>query len=191
MKSKMKNQMKKMSFVVAAVSLAASASVMARPAISYNYAGVQYVDQDVDDYDCSQDGLRVYGSVELNRDFFALGSFSDVSGGGCGSQAFSAGLGYQTVFGADSSMYGTVSFENISPDHGSSDSGVVVAGGLRGFINNNLEAKIELSHHTVYDGNTVLGGGVAYWFLPTVSVTGDLGLGTEASEIALGMRVNF
>lgn len=191
MRNRMKSKMKKMSFVVAAVSLVASASVMARPAISYNYAGVQYVDQDVDDYDCSQDGLRVYGSYELNSDFFALGSFSDVSGGGCGSQALSVGLGYQTLFGADSSIYGTVSFENISPDYGSSDSGVVVAGGLRGFINNNLEAKVELAHHTVGDGNTVLGGGVAYWFQPTMSVTGDLGLGTEASEIAVGLRVNF
>jgi len=187
----MKNQMKKISYLIAAVSLATSASVMARPGISYNYAGIQYVDQDVDDFDCNQDGLRVSGSFELNSDFFALGSFSDVSGGGCGSQAFSAGVGYHTLFGADSSMYGALSFENISPDHGSSDSGMVVAAGLRGFINNDLEAKVELSHHTVGDGNTVLGGGVAYWFMPTLSVTGDVGLGTEGSEFAVGMRFNF
>lgn len=187
----MKNSIKKMSYFVAAAGLVGSMGVNAAPAISYNYAALQYVDQDVDDYDCNQDGLRASGSFELNSDFFALGSFSDVSGGGCGSQAFNAGIGYHTLFGAESSMYGALSFENISPDNGSSDSGMVVAGGLRGFIHNNLEAKVELSHHTVGDGNTVLGGGVAYWFLPNLSVTGDVGLGTEASEFAAGLRLNF
>lgn len=187
----MKNSIKTLSCLTAVAGLCAVANVQAAPEISYNYAALQFVEQDLDDYACDQDGLRLSGSMELNSDFFAIGSYSDVSGGGCGSEAISAGIGYRTVFGADSSMYGTLSAENISPDGGSSDSGLIAAVGLRGFINNNLEAKVELAHHTVFDGNTVLGGGVAYWFAPQFAITGDVGFGSEASEVGLGVRMNF
>lgn len=187
----MKNSIKKMSFAIAAVSLLGSASVMANSAISYNYAGIQYLEQDVDDYDCNQDGLRVGGSVEISDDFFALGSYSDVSGGHCGSENLNVGLGYHTLFGADSSIYGALSLENTSVDQGESDSGLIAAVGLRGIVARNTELKIELAHHTAFDGNTVLNGGVAYWFAPTVSVTADAGLGSETSEVAVGLRLNF
>ena len=187
----MKFSLKKMTYLIAVAGLAGSVNVNAAPGISYNYAALQFIDQDVDDYDCNQDGLRLSGSLALNDDFFALGSYSDVSGGRCGSEAISAGIGYHTLFGADSSLYGALSAENISPDIGGSDSGLVVAAGLRGFINNNVEAKIELSHHTAFDGNTVLGGGIAYWFAPQFSVTADVGLGSESSEIGIGLRMNF
>lgn len=187
----MNNSFKKMSLLIAAAGLAASVNTMAAPGISYNYAALQFIDQDLDDSNCSQDGLRLSGNLELNDDFFALGSYSDVSGSHCGSEALKVGLGYHTLFGADSSAYGTLSFENVSVDHGESDSGLVVAAGLRGFINNNLEAKVELAHHTTHDGNTVLGGGIAYWFAPQFAATADVGLGSEASEIGLGLRMNF
>jgi len=188
----MKNTLKKMSYIVVAAGLVGSVSVNAAPGISYNYAALQFVDQDVDDHDCNQDGLRLSGSLELNDDFFAIGSYSDVSGGHCGSENLSAGLGYHTLFGADSSIYGTLSVENTSVDGvGESDSGLVAAAGLRGFIENNVELKVQLAHHTAFDGNTVLSGGVAYWFAPNFSVTGDAGLGSESSELALGLRMNF
>ncbi|WP_238582380.1 porin family protein [Cellvibrio sp. OA-2007] len=182
--------MKKISLAIAAVSLFASASVMARSAVSYTYAGVQFINQDLDG-GCNQDGVRLGGSLELNSDFFALGSYSDVSGNGCGSENLKMGIGYHTLFGADSSLYGALSAENISVDYGNSDSGLIVAAGLRGFIENNVELKVELAHHTAFDGNTVLSGGIAYWFAPTFSVTGDVGLGSESSELALGLRMNF
>jgi hypothetical protein len=187
----MKNSIKKMTYALVAVSAFASTSVMARNQISYNYASIQVIDQHLDDYNCSQDGLRLGGSLEVSSDFFVQGSYSDVSGNRCGSENLQVGLGYHTLFGADSSLYGVLGFENTSVDQGESDSGLYVGAGLRGFIHTNLEAKAQLAHHTVHDGNTVLSGGVAYWFLPTLSVTGDVGLGTETSEIAVGLRLNF
>lgn len=177
--------------MIAAVGIMSSASVFAAPKISYNNLGIQFVAQDVDDTHCDQDGLRISGSLELNSDFFALGSFSDLSDSHCGARAISAGIGYRTVFGADSSLYGALSVENISPDHSGSDTGLVAAVGLRGFIEPQLEAKIQLAHHTAFDGNTVLSGGVAYWFTHNLAATADVGLGTETSEIGLGLRLNF
>ena len=43
----MKNTLKKMSYLVAVAGLAGSVSVNAAPGISYNYAALQYIDQDV------------------------------------------------------------------------------------------------------------------------------------------------
>ena len=167
-------------------------SCLAKSAVSYNYAGLQYLSQNLDDADCSQDGLSLNGSMELDSDFFALGSYTDVSGShGCGSETINLGGGYRTLFGADSSLYGTLSYENTSVDYGHSDSGLIAAVGLRGFYQANLEAKIELAHHTAFDGNTVLTGGVAYWFDPRFSATGEVSLGSDASGIAVGVRMSL
>lgn len=192
----MKSSMKKMGMLIAAAGLVSSANVMANSPLSYNYAALQFVNQNVDDgngsgKDCDQDGLRLSGSLELNSDFFAVGSFSDLSDGRCGANALSIGVGYHTLFGADSSLYGTLSMENIDVDHGDSDSGLIAAVGLRGFIDHKVEAKVQLAHHTAFDGNTVLSGGIAYWFARNFAATADIGLGTEASEIGLGVRMNF
>lgn len=187
----MKNTCKKIAYTVATVSLLASLTAEARPRISYDYVGAQFFEQDLDDFDCDQDGLAIGGSKSLNNDLFVLGSYADASGDECGSGNLQLGLGYHTLFGADSSMYGALSFEDVSADRGEDDTGIIVAAGLRGFLTNELEAKIELAHHTVYDGNTQVNGGVAYWFNTQFAATADLSLGSEATSIAVGLRMNF
>lgn len=178
-------------FCVLIGALLCSSFAVAANRISYNYMGAQFVDQDFDDADCSPDGLSIYGSSELNGDFFALGSLADVSGGGCDVKELSLGLGYQTLFGADSSIYGALSIEHMNPDHGENDTGMIVAVGIRGFVAPQLEGKIEVAHHTVYDGDTQLNAGVAYWLNRSVAATGDVSLGSEISGIGIGVRFYF
>jgi hypothetical protein len=180
------------SILITSCALLSAPLTWAKSAVSYDYAGIQYLSQNLDDADCSQDGLNIYGSMELNSDFFAIGSLADVGGSkNCGSSTLSLGAGYQELFGADSSIYGTLSYENTSVDHGHSDSGLVAAVGLRGFFQPNLEAKIELAHHTAFDGNTVINGGLVYWFQSNLAATGDLSLGSDTSGIAVGLRMSF
>lgn len=164
---------------------------LANDRISYNYVGAQFIDQDIDDADCDVDGLGIHGSMELNSEFFAVGSLSDLSGGYCDYTNLSAGLGYRSLFGADSSIYGALSFERSDVDNGDDDSGMVIAVGIRGFVTPEVEGKIELAHHTVYDGDTQLNAGAYYWFNPKIAATGDISLGSEASSIAVGVRFNF
>jgi hypothetical protein len=189
----MKSSIKKIIYAATTLSLIISMGAEARPKLSYTYAGAQFFDQDLDDPDCGQDGVRLNGSYALSSDFYAIGSFADANGDRCfGANDFQVGAGYHTLFGADSAIYGAVSFEHVSVDgNGDDDSGLVIAGGLRGFVTNELEAKIELAHHTVYDGNTSLNGGVAYWFHPKISATGDVSLGSEVVGVGVGIRVNF
>jgi hypothetical protein len=169
-----------------------SATAATNSGISYNYLGLQYINQDVDDYDCDQDGLNLYGSLELSSEFFTRASVSDVGGDkGCGSENASIGIGYRASFTSLSSVYGVLSAEKTSVDHGDSDSGLIVAAGIRTYLASSLEGKLELAHHTAFDGDTEISGGLVYWFDPRFAVTGDVSLGSEQKTFAVGARMSF
>lgn len=166
-------------------------TVFAEPEVSYTYAQLNYVSENLDDYDCTQDGLSLSGSVALTEEVFAVGSFSDVSGGGCGSSTFSAGAGYRIAYTEDLSLYTTLSFANTSVDEGDGDSGLVVSAGGRSFVMQNLEARAALSYSSLGDGSVFLNGGVNYWFDTQFAVTGDINWGADSSGFSVGLRANF
>lgn len=181
--------------LLSSVALAASffsISTFAASDISYNWASVQYITEDLDDADCDQDGLTLSGNYEVHDNFFALGSFTDVSGdSGCGSETFSIGGGYKADFSEDASYFVSLSYIDTEVDFGSSDSGLIAAIGARALFTPDLEGRISISRNTAFDGNTVLSGGVSYWFLERLSFNGDVNLGSESSGIALGARFDF
>ncbi|WP_049721852.1 porin family protein [Gilvimarinus polysaccharolyticus] len=160
--------------------------------VSYNNAGLHYIEQDLDDYNCNQDGLRAYASVDIDGHWYALGSVTDVSGNhGCGSSTLAAGAGYRTAFSPSFDLYGTLSVEHTSPDNGSNDTGLIAAAGLRGIIYNNIEGKAEIAHHTAFRDTTALNLGANYWFTRTIAATLDTSLSDEGNSIAAGARINF
>lgn len=159
--------------------------------VSYTYLGLAYISQDVDDYDCSQDGLQLYGSLDIDNDWFAVASLGDVSGSRCGSTRIAAGGGYKTAFNEQFDMYATLQFENISPDAGDGDSGLVLSGGFRGFFTRELEGVLELSHSTTGDATTGINLGGRYWFDNGIAATLDVGLGSDISQLMVGARINL
>lgn len=161
------------------------------PAVSFTHVGLRYMFQDLDQYDCDQDGPNIYGSLDIQDGWYARASFSDVSGDNCGSTNVQAGGGYHTRFEDNMEMYGTVSFESISPDGYGSESGIVLAAGLRGFLSQQLEGGVELMHSSTGPGNTAINGLLAYWFNDAVAGTFDVGLGSDVTTFAVGARLNF
>ncbi|MDO3382643.1 outer membrane beta-barrel protein [Gilvimarinus algae] len=180
--------------LAAALFLFAGAHTQAAPnsAVSYDYAGVEYVEQDLDDYDCNQDGLSAYGSMTINGPWFAVAEVTDVSGNkGCGSSTLAAGGGYHTPLNSQWDLYGTLSVERTDPDNGSSDTGLVAAAGARGWLLQRLEGKAELAHHTAFDDTTSLNLGANYWFVPSLAATLDTSFSDEGNAIEVGARLNF
>jgi hypothetical protein len=163
------------------------------PVISYTHVGARYMFQDLDinGGSCDQDGINVYGSMDVKEGWFAKASFADVSGDGCGSTSVSVGGGIHSRLDRNLDAYATLSFESISPNHGSSDSGLILAAGLRGFLGQQLEGGVELYHSTTFDGQTAIHGSLLYWFNDALAVTGDLGLGSDVTTFAIGARLNF
>ncbi|MDQ2077704.1 hypothetical protein [Marinimicrobium sp. ABcell2] len=183
--------------VISIVSALSYALLLAlQPAVGqepqYSQAGIQYFNQRLDDLRCRQDGLAIDGSLDLDGDWFAVASFADASGDrACGSTAISAGGGYRTAFDDTFDMYGTLSFETVSPDVGGSDSGLIIVGGMRGFIAQDIEGKLELAHHTVFTGSTTITAGGAFWFNRQFAATTDLTLSSNGTTFAIGARMNF
>lgn len=160
--------------------------------LSYTYAGIQYVDQSWEDggAECDQDGLSVYGSLDIRDNWFAVGSFTDVSGDFCGSSTVTVGGGYRTAYNEIFDMYGTVSFQSVSPDGWSSESGIGLEAGLRGFLKPQLESRFAVFHSTTFEDTGILGG-LAYWFQPNIAGTADLSFSSETTAFAIGARMNF
>lgn len=161
------------------------------PGISYTYAGVRYMFQNLDNYDCDQDGLNIYGSLDIQDGFYAKASFSDVDGDVCGSRSFIAGGGYHTAFSDTTDMYATVSFGSISADGGGDDSGLELAGGLRSYLKEQVEGNVELFHNTIGDSETGIRGGLLYWFNGEFAASADLGLSADSTTFAIGARMAF
>ncbi|WP_020209416.1 outer membrane beta-barrel protein [Gilvimarinus chinensis] len=160
--------------------------------VSYTYGGLEYVEQNLDDYDCNQDGLSTYGSYAIDGPWFAIGSLTDVSGDkGCGSTTLQLGAGYHTLLTRGWDLYGTLSVERTDPDHGDSDTGLVAAVGARGWMFQQLEGKAEIAHHTVFDDTTEINLGANYWLSQAVAATLDTSFSDEGESIALGARMNF
>ncbi len=162
--------------------------------ISYNFVGLEYLSQrlDTSEFSCSQDGLNLYGNLDIRDGWFVRGNLTDVSGNrGCGSTTISIGGGYHTQFNDTFDMYGTVSFEDISIDNHEDDSGLALAAGLRGFVAERLEADLSVHHSTAGTSGTMLHGGLAYFFDERLAGTLGLGISGDETSISVGARYDF
>ncbi len=156
--------------------------------VSYNHVGLQYITQDWQD--CNQDGLNFYGSMGFSERLFVIGSVADVDGDSCGSTSLSAGLGYHMPMNDTFDFYGTLSLVQIDWD-GGDDTGIAAAGGIRGFLSERLESRLALEHQTTDDGETTIGGGIAYWFSNSWTATLDASIGGDTTTMLAGARYTF
>lgn len=161
---------------------------------TYTFAGVKYITQDLDDVnggECTQDGIIVDGSFDIDGAFFARAAMTDVTGDFCGSTSLRIGGGYRAAWGESSHVYGTVNFNDVSPDGGGGDSGLIIGGGIRGYVSPGIEGYAEVEYSTLFDGDLNFNAGGAYWFTGQFSATLDLGFGGDQRSFAIGGRFAF
>ncbi|HEY7773217.1 MAG TPA: hypothetical protein VIC26_08540 [Marinagarivorans sp.] len=159
---------------------------------SYDYVGLSYLTQNLDEFDCDQDGLVLDASFTLTDGFYVKGNYSDVSGdGSCGSSMLQAGVGYRHPWGDYWHMYGVVSFADRDDDVGGGDSGPVAAAGIRGFLSEGWEGWAELGHSSLGDGELSANVGGAYHLTSAFAVTGGVGFSGEQNSLSIGGRYHF
>lgn len=159
---------------------------------NFNYAGIGYTWDDLEEFDCEQDGLYVEGSIMVNEQMFLQGQYSDVDGNnGCGSQLGRVGAGIRADFGANSALYGIFSLVHL--DYGQdADPGFGLNVGIRSIVAPGVELRGYLAHDDVdeYD-QTYLGAGVNYWLSREFSLTGEATVSDDTQGISAGIRLNF
>lgn len=174
-----------------------SAGALAQPGggfgdnASYTRAGLEYVSQKLDDFDCTQDGLNAYGSLAIDENWFVRGNFIDVSGDGCGSNTLTLGGGYHTPLNDTFDLYGTVNMQRLSIDAGGDDTGVAARAGVRGMVNEQLEADVSIDYTSIQDGDFSLNGGVAYYFTSSMAGTVGASASSDSTALKVGARINF
>lgn len=173
------------------LSAVAQPSSIHRSMASYDHAGLQYITQHLDDYDCDQDGLSLYGSKHINGGWFGQGRVTDVSGDTCGSTSVRIDAGYRVPFNYSFNLYATLGVERTDPDVGASDTGAVAAAGFRGMVAHRVEGKVELAHHTIYDGETALNLNLTFWPTQRFGATIDGSVSADSYSLAAGVRMNF
>src|SRR5690554_5542633 len=170
----------------------AQTSNIHRSEVSYNNAGLQYVYQHLDDYDCDQDGLSLYGSKHIHGGWFGQARIIDLGGDdGCGSTSARVDAGYRLKFNYSFHFYATLGVEHTDPDAGNDDRGAIAAAGLRGMLAPQLEGKAELAHHTIYDGETAINLNLTYWPWQRFGITFDTSFGSDSHSLAAGARMKF
>jgi hypothetical protein len=177
------------SLMASGVQAAQTQAANVRPV--YTYAGVKLISQSLDDYDCRQNGVAVDGSFDLNGQVFFRAGLSDVSGGGCGSTSVSASAGYRAAWGSNSHVYAVLGANQVSPDRGPSDTGLMLGAGMRGYLVPGIEGYFEVAYRTLGDGDLSLNGGGAYWFNANFAATLDAGISADQNNIAIGGRFTF
>lgn len=145
------------------------------------------------DFDCSSDcdGFGVGVSAELSDLFFISGSAARYEDS---LNAYSATLGIRTG-GTQYAWYGELGLAKatISTPFGrvSSDSELLVAGGIRGLVTPNLELDAGIAYVNADDADPTVGVTGTWYFTDTVGVSLGLSGGNDLFGGGLGLRVNF
>lgn len=188
---------KAMAIMVTVGSICLADASMAQHRPGYNFVYATYVREDIDEFDCTQDGLAVGGSLAVDEQIFVAAQAIDVSGDGCGSQLLRVESGIRQDYGTASSLFAKASLFNLDIDNLDSGLGFGLAAGIRSYIDSGVEAFAQITYDNVdidnVDLGVTFGGGVVYHLQDGISLTGELTYGVENETLGtnVGVRYSF
>lgn len=165
---------------------------------------------EVDDIEAA--GFYLSGSAALGESFHVFGAYRagdddvgvslggvEIGSAGIDMTQFQVGLGFHTSLNARTDFLSEVSMlsteVDVEDDNQASQDGddVRVSVGVRHLIADPVEVWIK-GHYTdgdVYDGAGSVGAGLQYRLTPVWGLVGELELGSEFSQYAVGVRASF
>ena len=181
-------------FTSAAIVSVPATSYAARP--SYDYLQATYLRQDLDDFDCTQTGLELAGSISVDESMFVQASMNDVSDAPCGSQLFRVSAGLRGDYGTQSNLFMKASLFNLNIDTpDDSGLGYGIAAGVRSYINSGVELNGTITYDNVdIDGVDLglgFGVGIVYGLSNGLAVTGDLTYAEENDVMGTNIGIRY
>lgn len=188
----MKKYLSGMLAVALPLAMAATAPATASD-LDYNYAELRFVDTEIGSAD--GDGLRLAGSFELQDNWLLVADFSALDfDGGVDLTTFAVGAGYVHRYTEKLDIVGYAKLIRASIDtpFGDDDeNGFSVAGGVRGSVTPQIEARALLTHINIDDSDTFIEVGGDYYFNKQFSAGATLEFAGDADTLTLGVRWFF
>jgi hypothetical protein len=167
---------------------------------SYSYLEGAYVNSDVDNFDKDIDGFAVRGSVELPKNIFLFGNYTDqgtsILGTDVGLQALELGAGYAWPLASNLDLYGKVGYVHAEadlPGPNIDDDGYLLGVGLRGRVAEKFELEGGVKYRDLSDwgDDTTVGLAARYFFTPNFAAGLDGEFGEDANSYGVNVRWNF
>lgn len=161
--------------------------------LSYNYAELRFVDTEIGAAD--GDGLRLNGSFELTGNWLLVGGYTTLDfDGGVDTSALEFGAGYVHRYSPRMDIVGygkLVRTEVDTPFGDDDDTGISLAGGVRGSFTPEFEGRATVNYINVDETDTFFEIGGDYYFDDQFSAGATLEFGGDADTLTLGVRWFF
>lgn len=181
--------MKYTSFLVVMALFAVSsahAQTARTPSMSYDFAELRFVDVDV----AGGDGIKLGGSYHIKNNWLVVGSLSSVSfDNNIDSRTIEIGAGYVFPWQKDWDLVASARYVDIGGDL--DESGVILEGGLRGFLTPVFELRGSVNHITAGDNDTFLEFGGDYYFTKQFAAGLTLEFAGDVDVFTVGARYFF
>ena len=178
-----------------------------KPRLSYNSMDLSYLQVKVDDPSVDAGGFSLAGSWATGKNLFVTAGYSSIEtdnlriAGTVGStqtDTIAGGLGWHRAINPRADMVAAVSVLLASADgqggfSGSSDdTGYGFEAGVRSLWGPLLEWNASVSYVSIFgDSDTALSVRTLYGFTPRFGVLAGVGLGSNASQLNVGVRYTF
>ena len=161
--------------------------------LSYDYAELRFVDTEVGNLD--GDGLRLAGSYQISGNWLLVGGFSSLDfDNNVDTTTFDIGAGYVYRYRPEFDLVGYARVVHTEVDAGpfeEDDTGIALAGGVRGLFTPEFEGRATVNYINVDDSDTFFEFGADYHFTPQFSVGATLDVGGDADTLTIGVRWFF
>jgi len=159
--------------------------------LSYTYAELRFVDVDTN----SGDGLRLYGSYELENNWLIVGGVTSLDfNNNVDVTIVEVGGGYVWHYSESFDLLGTLRFVQAdidNPGGGDDDNGLAFSAGVRGLLAPQFEIRGSVNHIRLDDSDTYLEVAGDYYFTERVSAGLSVEFAGDTDTITIGARWFF
>lgn len=161
--------------------------------LSYNFAELRFVNTDIGNQD--GDGLRVAGSFEISQNWLVVGGFTSVDfNNNVDTSTLEIGAGYVHRYNPSLDIIGYAKVVRSEVDFtggDNSDTGIALAGGVRGRFTPKFEGRATVNYINVIETDTYFELGGDFYITNQFSAGATLEFGGDADTLSLGIRWFF
>lgn len=161
--------------------------------LSYNYAELRFVDTEIGSQD--GDGLRIAGSFELAQNWLIVGGYTALDfDNNVDTGVLEIGGGYVHRYSPKLDIVGYAKLVRTDidfPGGDDNDTGIALAGGVRGRISPQFEARATINYFNVDETDTFFEVGGDFYITNQFAAGATLEFGGDADSLTVGVRWFF